>query len=208
MKCEQAIAYIDQYFDEMMDHLPDKVRQHTGQCDDCRQYLNAGHTSQAISSRIRHASIPLKDPEILTRSIMEALKDHPQEQHISRNGHLVIFFQNNSLRRLIAAAAIILFAVFSYEQYVVLDKVNNLEYQYIQRVEELHWEINTMKTNKQLRSIQSTIYAGIIQQDGEKQKKKTGILKLILKKNDASITKLIKTDITWPGRNPIPDSGH
>jgi hypothetical protein len=207
MKCEKAIEYIDQYFDDMLDHLPDEVVKHAEKCDDCRQYLNAGHKCRAISSSIRHESIQLKDPEILSRSILEALKDHPQQKHNSQNGHLVIFFQNNSLRKLIAAAAIILFAVFSYEQYVVLDKVNRLEYQYLEEGEEPHWEISTMKTYQQIRSIQTSIYAGIIKQDKEKQNKKTGILKLILKKDDAGITKLIQSDITWPGRIPLSGSG-
>jgi hypothetical protein len=48
----------------------------------------------------------------------------------------------------------------------------------------------------------------MIQQDREKQKKKSGIIRLLINKNDADITKLIQADITWPARRPLPGSGH
>ena len=111
------------------------------------------------------------------------------------------------MRKLIAAAAILLFGVFSYEQYLILDKVNRLESQYIQQDENPHWEISTMKTYRQLRSIQSSIYAGVLQQEREKQTKKPGFLRLLLTKNDDGLAKLIQSDITWPGRNPLPVTG-
>lgn len=84
---------------------------------------------ERLIAALRAKEPELKDPEELTGNIMEAIRKKaeirtaPVPPVEKPNRQLTL------LLRLLAAASVCLFMVFSYEQYVVVDKIGRLEIQ-------------------------------------------------------------------------------
>jgi len=82
-----------------------------------------------LVAALRNREPILKDPEGLTEDIMNTIRDNPAQskanmRNIIRESTTVII-----LRRLLAAASVCLFLVFGYEEYVVVQKISQLENQ-------------------------------------------------------------------------------
>jgi hypothetical protein len=208
MKCGNAIALIDQFFDDELPQLPEELKSHLAACPSCNQYFNAGEKALALSTNIRRASILVNEPETFADSIMNSLGEQQKSGRDNNRGLVVSMVLSSTFRRLVAAAAILLFAVFSYEQYIVLDKVNQLENQYVQSSVNKHWEIGTMKKYRQFRIIQSSIYAKVMHQHEKKGNKTSGIFKLLLSKNSAFANESIKSVKSVHGPVSVLVSGH
>lgn len=82
-----------------------------------------GELDRLVSGLHRKEPV-LRDPEELTDKIMLAIQKVPRVPVQSSRKHGVIILQ-----RLVAAASIVLFLVFGFEQYRVVDKVGKLEMQ-------------------------------------------------------------------------------
>ncbi len=152
MKCEKAIQNIDKYFSEWAGELGPETRDHLEACRDCHRHFMAHGKASGLITHIRDFEPELSDPSGLTDDIMDALHDSESEKEVK---HLTIF-QNKIFRWSISAAAVILFSLFAFEQYLVLDKINQLETQY-QNVPEAEfgrkglnklnsWEIRTLRS--------------------------------------------------------------
>jgi hypothetical protein len=82
-----------------------------------------------LLASVRNRKPILKDPEGLTEDIMNTIRDNParKEQAIKKKARklpaIII------LRRLMAAASVCLLLVFGYEEYVVVEKISQLEQQ-------------------------------------------------------------------------------
>jgi len=129
MKCEIVIQYIDRYFLEELDELDVDTRQHLESCHDCNLHFINQKSAGDIVKRIAEFEPVLIDPAGLTDDIMMGLSDAEQAPETVKKTTPGGIFNSIHLRRALSAAAIILFAVFSVEQYMVLDKINRLEIQ-------------------------------------------------------------------------------
>jgi hypothetical protein len=129
MKCEIVIQNIDRYFNEELGELDAETRQHLVSCQDCNLNFTAQNKAGDIVSRIADFEPVLQDPAGLTEDIMMGLSDSAAPLGATHKTTLFSVFNNVNFRRALSAAAIILFAVFGVEQYLVLDKINRLETQ-------------------------------------------------------------------------------
>jgi len=126
MKCENVIQKIDQYFDEGLLELDPETRKHLAECTDCNMHFMAQKKANELVSHIIEFEPVLNDPSGLTDDIMVSLPSLESEKKVKP----VAIFQNKVFRLSLSAAAIILFALFFFEQYLVLDKISRLETQY------------------------------------------------------------------------------
>jgi len=99
-----------------------------------------------LISNVKNTDVELKDAVSLTDDIMGAVtgdlaKDSGLQDTIHGN-----IFRNVVFRRIISAAAIFLFSIFAYEQFIILDRVNRLEIQCKADTKNQHWEFQAMKT--------------------------------------------------------------
>ena len=129
MKCEVAKQNIDQYFKEGFGELDPETRQHLISCSDCNMYFTTHNKAKELVTRIRDFEPVLSDPSGLTDDIMMALSDSATVPEADKKIKASAIFQSAIFRRSLSAAAIILFALFGFEQYLVLDKINKLEQQ-------------------------------------------------------------------------------
>jgi hypothetical protein len=132
MNCETAKIYIDQYLNDEIRILSPELRQHLAACHNCSEYLESGAKVSDLVNRIHNYIPVLNDPSGLTDDILVAIGDQETSVKQKRRNHSLVLFKNLYFRRALSAAAIILFAVFGIEQFLVLDKINRLEGQYQQ----------------------------------------------------------------------------
>ena len=130
MKCENVIQNIDQYFDEGLVELDPETRKHLAECTDCNMHFMAQKKANELISHIIEFEPVLNDPSGLTNDIMGALPDSGTESVINKKIRHIAIFQNAIFRWSLSAAAVILFSLFAFEQYLFLDKINRLETQY------------------------------------------------------------------------------
>ncbi len=158
MKCEKAIQNVDKYFSEWGGELDSETSYHLSSCQNCHLHFLACEKAHGLITKIRDFEPELSDPSGLTDDIMGRLPEAKNEKKV---GHMAIF-QNAIFRWSLSAAAIILFALFGYEQFVVLDKINRLETQF-QNVSEKKsghknkrtykaWEIRAIKNFSSIRA--------------------------------------------------------
>ena len=126
MKCELAIKNIDQYFNEALVKLDPETIEHLSGCHNCTLYFDEHKKAQEILTHLINFEPVLKEPAGLTDDIMKSLGDTTTD-HAGNKAYSVNIFRNIIFRRVLSAAAIILFVLFVYEQFLVLDKVNRLE---------------------------------------------------------------------------------
>jgi len=129
MTCEIVIQNIDQYFCEGLAELDDETRQHLASCRDCKLHFTAQKEAGDVITRIAGFEPLLNDPAGLTDDIMRGLSEAEKAPETTKKITPVTIFKSIHLRRALSAAAIVLFAVFGVEQYLVLDKINRLETQ-------------------------------------------------------------------------------
>ena len=145
MKCEIAIQNIDQYFNKELGELDPETTQHLAGCMDCNMHFMAQKKAKELVTRIIDFEPVLSDPSGLTDDIMMALGDASAVPETNKNIKPAGIFQNVFFRWSLSAAAIILFALFGFEQYLVLDKINRLETQY-QNIPEAKFSRQDMNT--------------------------------------------------------------
>lgn len=151
MKCETIISLIDQYFDSEEKKLPQQISTHINECDSCQAYYHAGLQLQDLSIKLHSEEPVLNDPERLADDIMSALKDGSETVAGTNVRRRIPVIQSIMFRRLISAAAILLFALFSYEQIIILDKINRLETNNQNRLEQVEWEVRTVIKYQQVK---------------------------------------------------------
>jgi len=130
MKCKLAIQNIDQYFNEDLAQLNPEIIEHLSVCPDCNLYFEKQKNANQVLARIINFEPALKDQGKLTDDIMKGLEEDVTKTNSGLTMNPTSLFQNVIFRRALSAAAILLFSLFVYEQYLVLDKVNRLETQY------------------------------------------------------------------------------
>jgi hypothetical protein len=129
MNCQQATELIEKHFDQKDVMTDGALRDHLKECPDCHHIYQAYESLGRVTDTVRKNKPELDDPAGLTDDIMQALEEVSKEENLSKKINGKFFLDRVAFKRSLAAAAVLLFAVFSFEQYVVLDKVNRLEQQ-------------------------------------------------------------------------------
>jgi hypothetical protein len=131
---------------------------------------------EKLIGTVKNTEADLKDPASLTDDIMSGLTDRgrkPGSRHVG-------IFQHVAFRRFISAAAIILFSVFAFEQFIILDKINRLEESRQNPPEKAGWEMRTVMKYQDIKANHKTIF-DIVESLGKDNGKKPGILKRYFK---------------------------
>jgi hypothetical protein len=167
MKCENAIQNIDKFFGGWLGELDPETSTHLEACRDCKRHFMAHDKASELIKRIRNFEPTLSDAPGLTDDIMGSLTDPESEKKVKH----VTIIHNRIFRFSLSAAAVILFALFGFEQYLVLDKINRLETQY-QNVSKENiggknspmynaWEIRTLKNYNHLKANNKELFQKI-----------------------------------------------
>ena len=127
MKCDIAIQNIDQYLFGEIPELDAKTSEHLSSCRDCNMHFMAQKKAAGIVKRIADFEPVLNKPAALTDDIMSGLGAPTSVSGTSSGISPFAVFNNFYVRRALSAAAIILFVLFAAEQYIILDKINQLE---------------------------------------------------------------------------------
>ena len=129
MECKVIRKEIDRYW-EAPDHSPgDAVMLHIRSCGDCALYFESTGKARRAVSILKQSEPLLNDPAGLAEGIMAGLNsDQPAFTTLhagnKRNTRVLELAQ-----RILAAASVCLLLVFSFEQYVVMNKISDLEKQ-------------------------------------------------------------------------------
>jgi hypothetical protein len=129
MNCQQATELIEKHFDLKDLKNNSALWDHLKECPDCVHIYQAFEKLERVTDTVRNSKPELRDPAGLTDDIMQALEEVSRENPPSKKKNGKFYLDRVAFKRSLAAAAVLLFAVFSVEQYVVLDKVNRLEQQ-------------------------------------------------------------------------------
>lgn len=130
----------------------------------------------SLISSVKNTEAELKDPASLTEDILSVLPDKNGEENSMRSGVGRSTLQHVMFRRLIAAAAILLFSVFTYEQFIILDKLNRLEESRQNPPEQGGWELRTVMKYRTVKENHKTFF-DIVETLGKENGSKPGILK-------------------------------
>lgn len=131
---------------------------------------------QNLISNVKNTDAELKDAVSLTEDIIGAIAESGSQERkpltLARGG----LFSHIIFKRIISAAAIILFSLFVYEQYIILDKLNRLEVSRQNIPEQNQWELRTVMKYRQLKA-NNKVLVNIVESVGNKQEPKPGFLK-------------------------------
>jgi len=126
MICDQIRLQIDSYFNKNLEGLSKEVENHLRHCQSCENYYQASILVAHATKILRKSEPVLEHPQKFTDNILSAVAESGATET------LVISARNNNqiiqiAQRLLAAASVCLMLVFGLEQYIVVDKMNNLE---------------------------------------------------------------------------------
>lgn len=99
------------------------IIKHLAHCQDCKTYHTELQYAKLTTDKLSQQLPVVDDPQELTINIMEAIED--QEVQSQRSSLNTLFW----VKRILAAASVLLLIMFSYEQTVVTDKLIKLEEQ-------------------------------------------------------------------------------
>jgi hypothetical protein len=158
MNCQQAIKLIEKYFDQKEEKIDNTLQDHLNECPDCYHSYKACQSLGQATKVIRENKPELKDPASLTDNIMEAIEEIGSEEIHLKNKKGRFFIDRIAFKRAMAAAAVVLFALFAYEEYVVLDKISDLEQQLqLTGKTNIGWEMQTVMRYNRIKDIKNKI---------------------------------------------------
>jgi hypothetical protein len=122
MKCDKVKEKIDQFVFEEQEPGP-ATKLHLKTCASCNAYFNDSISTRTVIESLRSQEPRLKEPELLTNNIVNAISSLP-EKHFkdSYKPKTIHLFQ-----RILAAVLVTLLMVFGIEEYIVVDKVIRLQ---------------------------------------------------------------------------------
>jgi hypothetical protein len=129
MKCSHAKKEIGSLIYRKEPMIKEELLRHIETCEACAKYLEESKLAGDKIAGLGAIKPVLHDPEGLTDDIMAAIRALPVERPAEKpertgNKPLLLIVQ-----RLLAAASICLLVAFAYEEYVVVDKISQLEKQ-------------------------------------------------------------------------------
>lgn len=127
MKCDHIKEKIDSLVFELNDKTNPEVHVHIGNCDLCKRYYEESLLSKKVINHLRNQNHPLKNPEILTNTILNSIKNLDKADPASKVPFASTLIKFKTIQHLLAAASVLLLLTFGYEQFIVIDKVLALE---------------------------------------------------------------------------------
>lgn len=121
MECSFVKEKIEQFVYDKINRPDDEIIRHISGCPECQAWLKSCQSIQKITAILSRIEPVITDPQQLTNNIMAEI-DEPLAKK-SRQQTKVL----GMARKLLAAASVMLFIVFSGEQYIFVKKVIKLE---------------------------------------------------------------------------------
>ena len=126
MKCSVIQERIDLFVFEDNEQARKEIMDHIEACPSCRAHYDQSMQARAVLSSISTHQPVLSDPEGLTESILNTIQD-PGDLIPEPDPNNAIVRSLPMIEKILLAASIALLVVFGYEQYIVVDKVLQLE---------------------------------------------------------------------------------
>ncbi len=124
MNCEHVRQSIDLLVFEPATSFDPAFKRHLDNCDNCMKYYHASVNDAKLIGTLQQNQPHLENPEGLTSNILSAIENDETEISLAGNQPTKLF---NMATRLLAAASVVLFLAFGFEQYMVLEKMQKLE---------------------------------------------------------------------------------
>jgi hypothetical protein len=122
MKCDEARDMTDKLVFETENLPSERLIKHLKTCSDCRKYEEQRQEQSRIILSLKNNEPALKDPLQLTDDILLAIESDDRQLQQTKSAVSIDLFI-----KWMAAACIALFITFGLEQYVVLEKMIQLE---------------------------------------------------------------------------------
>lgn len=124
MNCQEFRQSVDLSFESGTKILTIEEQTHLVVCADCKFYYDDLMKTEQLFSNLRKNEPVLNNPEELTDRIMVQIDDlNERKASYGINKTTVLLWT----QRLLAAASVALFLTFSFEQFIVVDKITRLE---------------------------------------------------------------------------------
>jgi hypothetical protein len=130
MKCSNVRKEIDRWIYQYEPDPGAEMHRHIESCKACARYLEETRLAAGKIAGLRRREPVLQNPEGLTDDIMKAIRVDLKENHIKIAEKSGKYRGIIILRQLLAAASVCFFLVFGYEEYIVVNKISNLEKQH------------------------------------------------------------------------------
>jgi hypothetical protein len=120
MDCKKLQNRINEFISSEEIQLNPQEQLHLDDCRDCQQYFSAAIKAAQILNQVPQCEPALDNPAELTDSIMSSISKQSKET-------AVISIKYRNAVRILAAAIVALFFTLGIEQYMVLNKIRQLE---------------------------------------------------------------------------------
>lgn len=120
MDCKKFQNRINEFISSEEIQLNPQEQLHLDDCHDCQQYFSAAIKATQILNQVPQWEPALDNPEELTDSIMSSISKQSKKS-------TVISINYRNVVRILAAAVVALFFTLGIEQYMVLNKIQQLE---------------------------------------------------------------------------------
>ncbi len=120
MDCKKIQSKIDELIYTKGMQLDLQEQSHLNECDECRKYYTDTLKAAQLLHEIQKRDPVLDNPVELTESIMKSIQHKEQEQSAGIINYRII-------TRILAAAVVALILTLGVEQYMVLNKIQQLE---------------------------------------------------------------------------------
>lgn len=121
MECSFVKEKIEEFVFDKSNRPDDEMISHIAGCVDCQAWLKQCQSVQKITANLSKIEPVITDSQQLTNNIMAEI-DEPVPKKSSQQGDVL-----RMARKLLAAASVMLFIIFSGEQYIFVNKVIKLE---------------------------------------------------------------------------------
>jgi hypothetical protein len=124
MNCGLIKQKIDQQLFEKNPKEENEILRHIHDCPSCENYLKENKKSARLLNLIRSEPI-LNNPKALTESILDAIEEkHIPQINSYKQSKVILLF-----KRTLAAASFALLVIFGVENYIIINKISELENQ-------------------------------------------------------------------------------
>ena len=131
MKCKQ-LKKVEQYHDgDLSNQEADFIKSHMEGCPDCREYLKSLHAQERVLSHMKTFQPVLENPKAFKQEVLKQIENQKRRsarEEINKIGDTIMYILLQPVTKFsFAAAAIVIFGVFIYQQMVIVQKIGSLE---------------------------------------------------------------------------------
>ena len=131
MECKQQ-KKVEQYHDgDLSNQEADFIKSHMEGCPDCREYLKSLHAQERVLSHMKTFQPVLENPKAFKQEVLKQIENQKRRsarEEINKIGDTIMYILLQPVTKFsFAAAAIVIFGVFIYQQMVIVQKIGSLE---------------------------------------------------------------------------------